>query len=158
MFIVFGWGKKYKALGYLGLGECGRCHKPAHHSVFKAYSYFSLFYIPIIRWDVRYVVSCTACGETGITEGDAYALRDGARGNLSAGAAEKLLKKLRGLLAAMQQQGGEITLEAFRGAAEPVLSEFIQKAPDKEPFIRSMFERFGGLVLLNELPPRFVAA
>lgn len=59
-FLIFGWGKKAKALGAGPIGECTRCRNVARRIVLERVAYFSLFFIPVIRKS-RFLEVCSVC-------------------------------------------------------------------------------------------------
>lgn len=62
MFLIMGISQKEKKLNFNQLVICKCCGKYGHVEVFLSYSYFMLFFIPIIKWDKRYYVRMNCCG------------------------------------------------------------------------------------------------
>ncbi|WP_321009443.1 zinc ribbon domain-containing protein, partial [Hungatella effluvii] len=56
MFFVFGISQGKKALEYAKTVICAQCGGYGRYQVFMTYSYFSLFFIPIIKWNRHYYV------------------------------------------------------------------------------------------------------
>lgn len=63
MFLIMGTGKKEKKLVFDQLVICKCCGKYGHLEVFLTYSYFMLFFIPIIKWNKHYYVTVSCCNE-----------------------------------------------------------------------------------------------
>lgn len=63
--IIFGIGdKKAQLLGTIGMMDCPRCNNTSEWPIHKERSYFSLFFIPLIPYSTRYLLSCPVCRET----------------------------------------------------------------------------------------------
>ena len=62
MFFVFGISSKEKDIDFLQTIICPSCGAYGRLEVFMRYSYFSLFFIPIIKWNKKYYVRATCCG------------------------------------------------------------------------------------------------
>lgn len=62
MFFVMGMGQGQKKLNFDQLLVCGHCGKYGHLEVYLAYSYLSLFFIPVFKWGKHYYVRNTCCG------------------------------------------------------------------------------------------------
>lgn len=61
--IIWGWGKNArKEYGVAGTMRCNRCGTDGAANLVKLYSYFSLFFIPIIPTDENYFIQCRHCG------------------------------------------------------------------------------------------------
>lgn len=52
MFLIMGTGQGRKKLNFDQVIVCGHCGRNGHLEVYVAYSYFSLFFIPIIKWGI----------------------------------------------------------------------------------------------------------
>lgn len=63
MFILFGTRRMRKSLGTVML-LCQRCQRPSAHAVFKVHTWFTLFFIPIFPFSVKYATACPMCGAT----------------------------------------------------------------------------------------------
>lgn len=61
MFFVFGISQGKKALEYAKTVICAQCGGYGRYQVFMTYSYFSLFFIPIIKWNRHYYVQMLCC-------------------------------------------------------------------------------------------------
>ncbi len=79
MFFVYGWGensKRYKRYKNISCYGCGRGSVPAQAAM--QYSYVSLFFIPLIKWNRRYFLQCPYCGSVrAIGKNEFLALKKG---------------------------------------------------------------------------------
>jgi hypothetical protein len=64
MFLIMGINQKEKKLNFDQLIICKCCEKYGHVEVFLTYTYFMLFFIPIIKWNKRYYVRMNCCGSS----------------------------------------------------------------------------------------------
>jgi len=62
MFLIMGINQSEKRLNFNQLAICKCCGKYGHVEVFMSYTYFMLFFIPIIKWNKRYYVRMSCCG------------------------------------------------------------------------------------------------
>jgi hypothetical protein len=62
MFFIFGISSGEKKLNFVQTMVCSRCGQFGRLEVFMTYQYFSLFFIPIFRWGLRFFVKSTCCG------------------------------------------------------------------------------------------------
>ena len=61
MFFICGISHGRKQLNYVKIVICSQCGGYGRYQVFMTYSYFSVFFIPIIKWDRRYYVQMSCC-------------------------------------------------------------------------------------------------
>ena len=61
MFFVFGISQGKKMLDYAKTVICAQCGGYGRYQVFMTYSYLSLFFIPIIKWNRHYYVQLSCC-------------------------------------------------------------------------------------------------
>lgn len=62
MFFIMGIDPRQKQLQYNGtMFICDRCGQYGRYEVFMTYMCFSLFFIPLIKWNKRYIVRTTCC-------------------------------------------------------------------------------------------------
>src|SRR5450759_4623672 len=62
MFFIFGWGRTTKdVLGWTPPRMCGVCHNKRPWVVARIRHWFSVFFIPLIPYDSRYVAMCPVC-------------------------------------------------------------------------------------------------
>jgi len=81
----FGWGRKIKLLGQTLMRNCGRCGKQSVWSISKQYRYFSIFFVPVARWNVEWLHLCPVCnhGEN-VTKQEAERLLGGQKAGVPA--------------------------------------------------------------------------
>lgn len=61
MFLIMGISQKKKKLNFDQLVICKCCGKYGHLEIFLTYSYFMLFFLPIVKWNKRYYVKMSCC-------------------------------------------------------------------------------------------------
>ncbi len=61
MFFIMGISNGNKKLNYVQTMLCSACGQFGRYEVFMSYMYFSLFFIPIFKWNRRYYVKSTCC-------------------------------------------------------------------------------------------------
>lgn len=59
-----GTGQGQQKINFDQTAVCKSCGRYGHIEVYVLYSYFSLFFIPIIKWNKRYYVRMTCCNRT----------------------------------------------------------------------------------------------
>lgn len=59
---IFGINEGHKPLGTYNNAICPSCGAYTRYEVFKTYSYFHIFFIPIFRWNKKYYVKSACCG------------------------------------------------------------------------------------------------
>lgn len=59
--IVVGWGDKGVTLGVSALVECQHCRNVGAFKVIEQTKRVSVFWVPIVKWNRRYVVACPVC-------------------------------------------------------------------------------------------------
>ena len=64
MFFIMGLSQSQKKLNFVQNIVCSRCGKFGRYEVFMTYTYFSLFFIPIIKWNKQFLVKSTCCNTT----------------------------------------------------------------------------------------------
>lgn len=62
MFFIFGISTKEKKLDFTQSIVCSNCGSYGRYEAFMTYSYFSLFFIPILKWNKKYYITSTCCG------------------------------------------------------------------------------------------------
>ncbi|MBU5425600.1 zinc ribbon domain-containing protein [Tissierella pigra] len=62
MFFVFGISTKEKNIDFAQTIVCTSCGSYGRLEVFMTYTFFSLFFIPIIKWNKKYYVRSVCCG------------------------------------------------------------------------------------------------
>ena len=63
LFLLFGFGSRIRRLGNGGERTCPRCHNQATWIRARSYSQFTVFFIPVARWNRREFEACPICGE-----------------------------------------------------------------------------------------------
>ena len=61
MFFIMGSGRKQEYLDFDQFGVCPSCGQYGHTKVIMVYSYFSLFFIPLFKWNKQYYVQRDCC-------------------------------------------------------------------------------------------------
>lgn len=61
MFVIFGFGKRQRPQGPGALRDCPRCHNTTRWNRMREFSQFTLFFIPIARWNRREFETCGIC-------------------------------------------------------------------------------------------------
>ena len=64
MFFVMGGGQDTKQLEFNQIIVCPSCHKYGQMNMYVTYSYVSLFFIPLFKWNKKYYVKMNCCGST----------------------------------------------------------------------------------------------
>ncbi|MGE5614369.1 MAG: zinc ribbon domain-containing protein [Bacillota bacterium] len=61
---IFGTNQARKPIGTRSNSICPSCGAFTFIEVFKTYSYFHVFFIPVFRWNTRYFARFSCCGMT----------------------------------------------------------------------------------------------
>ena len=61
MFFICGMSQGKKLFDYTKTVICALCGGYGRYQVFMTYSYFSVFFIPIIKWNRHYYVQMSCC-------------------------------------------------------------------------------------------------
>ena len=61
MFFIFGWGRSAKKLGQGYTLTCPNCHNTRAWQVVKTGQKVSLFFVPVAKWNTKYVMVCPIC-------------------------------------------------------------------------------------------------
>lgn len=64
MFFIMGISDGRKQLNFSQLGTCPACGAYCRYQLFVSYTALSLFFIPILKWNRRYVIEVSCCGAT----------------------------------------------------------------------------------------------
>lgn len=64
MFFIafFGIQDKEKYVGAYNNVICPSCESLTRYEIHKTYRYFHIFFIPVFRWNIRYLVKTPCCG------------------------------------------------------------------------------------------------
>jgi len=81
MFFVFGISSKEKEIDLTQTIICPSCGAYGRLEAFMTYRYFSLFFIPIFKWNKKYYAGTTCCGS--LYTIDKELGKDIERGNIS---------------------------------------------------------------------------
>lgn len=62
MFIFFGWGRQtIKNFGPVFENQCTNCNSKKYWNLVRSTTWFTLFFIPVIPYEVKYYLLCPAC-------------------------------------------------------------------------------------------------
>lgn len=61
MFFVFGISSKEEEIDFTQTTICPSCSSYGRYGLFMTYTHFSLFFIPLIKWNRKYYVRTTCC-------------------------------------------------------------------------------------------------
>jgi len=61
MIFIYNFGSKSKSLSSQS-GICPHCGRMCRFDVFLKYSYFSVFFIPLFKWNKKYYATSSCCG------------------------------------------------------------------------------------------------
>jgi hypothetical protein len=61
MVLIAGWGDKGRVIGKSGTVSCQNCNNSNPFNVVEQSRRVTAFFVPIIRWDYRYYLSCPVC-------------------------------------------------------------------------------------------------
>lgn len=70
MFFVFGISSKQKAIDFTQTIICSSCESYGRLELFMTYSFASLFFIPILKWNKKYYVRTSCCNSLYSIEND----------------------------------------------------------------------------------------
>lgn len=59
---IFGIDQKEKQIGTYNNAVCPACGALTRFEIYKTYSFFHIFFIPVFRWNVKYIVKPVCCG------------------------------------------------------------------------------------------------
>lgn len=60
--IIFGWGKQtIKQIGITFKNLCNHCHNEEYWILTRITTWFTLFFIPVIPYSIKYFLSCPVC-------------------------------------------------------------------------------------------------
>lgn len=62
MFLIFGIDTVRREIPYDKLIICSKCGRYGRYNIYLVCKCFSLFFIPIFKWDRHYYVESTCCG------------------------------------------------------------------------------------------------
>ena len=60
--IIFGWGRQtIKQIGIAFKNLCNHCHNEDYWILTRITTWFTLFFIPVIPYSIKYLLSCPVC-------------------------------------------------------------------------------------------------
>lgn len=59
--ILFGWGKKGKVAGYVGIDKCPNCKNYSHFQLYEYANNVNLYFIPVVKWNKKIYLVCSSC-------------------------------------------------------------------------------------------------
>ena len=60
--VIFGWGHQtIKEIGITFKNLCAHCHNEDYWMLTRTITWFTLFFIPIIPYSIKYFLSCSIC-------------------------------------------------------------------------------------------------
>lgn len=62
MFFLFGFGTKQQHLGPGAVRTCPNCHNTSQWARMRQFSQFTVFFVPVARWNRRQLEVCDICG------------------------------------------------------------------------------------------------
>lgn len=62
MFFIFGVSSKKDKLDFNQKMVCPGCGRYGRYEAFMEYTYLSLFFMPVLKWDKKYYVRSSCCG------------------------------------------------------------------------------------------------
>ena len=62
VFLLFGYGTKQQHLGPGQTRTCPRCHNTTQWQRMREFKQFTVFFVPIARWQRREYELCGICG------------------------------------------------------------------------------------------------
>lgn len=78
---IFGVKEVQKSIGTYNNVICPACHALTRFEIFKTYTCFHIFFIPIFRWNTKYYIKPACCGS--IYEFDPASAREYEKGQIS---------------------------------------------------------------------------
>jgi len=64
MFFIAGMSSKQDKLDFSQTVVCSNCGKYGRYEIIMEYMYFSLFFIPILKWNKKFYIISSCCGST----------------------------------------------------------------------------------------------
>lgn len=59
--IIFGWGKKGKPIGYVGIDKCPNCKNYVHFSIYEYSNRVNLYFVPVAKFNKKSYLVCPVC-------------------------------------------------------------------------------------------------
>lgn len=61
MPIIFGWGKKGKNIGYVGIEKCPNCKNYVHFSIYEYSNRINVYFISVAKFNKKHYLVCPVC-------------------------------------------------------------------------------------------------
>ncbi len=62
MFFIMGISSAQKKLEFVQTMLCSRCNQFGRYELYLTYTYLSLFFIPVFKWNKKFYVKTSCCG------------------------------------------------------------------------------------------------
>ena len=59
--VVFGWGKKGKEIGYVGIDKCPNCRHYVHFYIYEYANRVNVYFVPIAKFNKKHYLVCPVC-------------------------------------------------------------------------------------------------
>ena len=59
--VFFGWGKKGKVVGYIGIDKCPNCKNYVHFQLYEYANNVNLYFVPVAKWNKKIYLVCSQC-------------------------------------------------------------------------------------------------
>lgn len=59
--VVFGWGKKGKPIGYVGIDKCPNCKHYVHFSIYEYSNRVNVYFVPVVKFNKKHYLVCPVC-------------------------------------------------------------------------------------------------
>lgn len=59
--VVFGWGKKGKNIGYVGIDKCPNCKHYVHFSIYEYSNRVNVYFVPVAKFNKKNYLVCPVC-------------------------------------------------------------------------------------------------
>ena len=67
--IIFGWGhERVKQIGPLSEKQCKNCNNQTNREMLKISTWFTLFFIPVFPYSIKYFKACPVCNVAELLE------------------------------------------------------------------------------------------
>lgn len=59
--VIFGWGKKGKPIGYVGIDKCPNCRHYVHFSIYEYANRVNVYFVPVAKFNKKHYLVCPVC-------------------------------------------------------------------------------------------------
>lgn len=59
--VIFGWGKKGKFIGYVGIDKCPNCKHYVHFSIYEYSNRINIYFVPVAKFNKKEYLVCPVC-------------------------------------------------------------------------------------------------